>query len=120
MAQQIKELLNDVGFRLATLKEAKSRFSDQLAPEFRIFDYLRTDEMGLSTCIASLLDPNGKHGQGSVFLNAFLKNIGAEEDWAVNTKNCRVSTEKQVNGQRRIDIFLGVCRTYPFFKPPIL
>lgn len=55
MTQQIEELLNDVGFRLATLKEARSRFSDQLAPEFRIFDYLRTDEMGLSTCIASLL-----------------------------------------------------------------
>jgi hypothetical protein len=106
MGQQIKELLNDVGFRLATLKEARNRFSDQLAPEFRIFDYLRTDEMGLSTCIASLLDPNGKHGQGSVFLNAFLKNIGVEEEWTVNSKNCRVSTEKQVNGQRRIDIFL--------------
>lgn len=106
MAQQIEELLNDVGFRLATLKEARNRFSDQLAPEFRIFDYLRTDEMGLSTCIASLLDPNGKHGQGSVFLDAFLKNIAAEEDWATNTKDCRVSTEKQANGQRRIDIFL--------------
>jgi hypothetical protein len=104
MTQQIEKLLNDVGFRLATLREARNRFSDQLAPEFRIFDYLRTDEMGLSRCIASLLDPKGKHGQGSVFLDAFMKNIGI--DWVTNAKDCQVTLEKQANGQRRIDIFL--------------
>lgn len=104
MTHQFEQLLKDVGFKLAALREARNRFSDQLAPEFRIFDYLRTDEMGLSTCIAALLDPNGKHGQGSIFLDAFLKNIGV--DGLTNTKNCQVSTEKQANGQRRLDIFL--------------
>ncbi len=106
MTQQIEELLNDVGFRLATLKEARSRFSDQLAPEFRIFDYLRTDEMGLSTCIASLLDPKGKHGQGSIFLDTFLKSLGDKANWATKSKVRQISTEKQANGQRRIDIYL--------------
>ena len=65
--QEIEELLKDVAFKMGTLREARNRFSAQLAPEFSIFDYLRTDEMGLSKCIASLLDPKGTHGQGSVF-----------------------------------------------------
>jgi hypothetical protein len=106
MTQQIEKLLNDVGFRLATLREARNRFSDQLAPEFRIFDYLRTDEMGLSRCIASLLDPKGKHGQGGIFLEAFLKLLGNAADWAIDAEDCEVSIEKQANEQRRIDIYL--------------
>lgn len=104
MTNQFEELLKDVWFRLATLKEARNRFSNQLAPEFRVFDYLRTDEMGLSRCIADLLDPNGKHGQKNVFLDTFLTRIGA--DWATSTEDCVVNTEKKANGQRRIDIFL--------------
>lgn len=104
MTQQIEKLLNDVKFKVETLRKAKDLFSDQLAPEFRIFDFLRTDEMGLSRCIACLLDPTGKHGQGSAFLDAFLKI--AEVDWVINSKACTVYTEKQANGQRRIDIYL--------------
>jgi hypothetical protein len=99
MTHQTEKLLNDVGFRLAALREARNRFSDQLAPEFRIFDYLRTDEMGLSRCIASLLDPKDKHGQGGIFLEAFLKILGDAADWAIDAEDCEVSIEKQANGQ---------------------
>lgn len=106
MTQQIEQLLEDVRFKIGTLREARSRFADQLAPEFRIFDFLRTDEMGLSLCIASLLNPKGKHGQGSVFLDAFLKILGDKASWATNFQDCQVLTEKQANGQRRIDIYL--------------
>ena len=106
MEQRIYRLLNEVAFKMGTLREARSRFSAQLAPEFRIFDYLRTDEMGLSRCIASLLDPKGRHGQGRVFLDALLKRVGSVSDWATNTDNCVVIMEKQANGQRRIDIYL--------------
>jgi len=104
MTQQIEKLLNDVKFKVETLRKAKDLFSDQLAPEFRIFDFLRTDEMGLSRCIACLLDPKGKHGQGSAFLEAFLEI--AKVDWVINSNGCTVYTEKQANGQRRIDIYL--------------
>lgn len=75
MQDQVNYLLNEVTFTTATLKEARNRFSDRLAPEFSIFDYLRTDEMGLSRCMASLPDPNGTHGQKGVFLELFLKKI---------------------------------------------
>lgn len=107
MEQEIDRLLNDVAFKMGTLREARNRFSAQLAPEFRIFDFLRTDEMGLSRCIASLLNPNGTHGQGRVFLAAFLNKVGPESSWMTTAEDCKVETEKQANGQRRIDIYMN-------------
>ncbi|MGG7056411.1 PD-(D/E)XK nuclease family protein [Nitrosomonas sp. ANs5] len=102
MKDQVNDLLKQVAFTIATLKEARNRFSDRLAPEFSIFDYLRTDEMGLSRCIASLLDPIGKHGQKEAFLELFLEKI----NWPTNMKISSIELEKQANGQRRIDIYL--------------
>lgn len=102
MQEQIKSLLKEVTFKVATLNEARERFADRLAPDFSIFDYLRTDEMGLSRCIASLLDPTEKHGQKAVFLELFLEKI----HWEGDTKIHSVSLEEQANGQRRIDIYL--------------
>lgn len=104
--QEIEQLLKDVASKMGALREARNRFSAQLAPDFRIFDYLRTDEMGLSKCIASLLDPKGTHGQGGVFLDAFQKQIELKSAWVSTTEVCKVDTEKQANGQRRIDIYL--------------
>ena len=43
---------------------------------FNPFQFLRTDEMGLSKILAFLLDPKETHGQGDLFLNSFLKYIG--------------------------------------------
>lgn len=106
MQLEIHSLLNEISFNLGTLREAKKRFSNQLAPDFSIFDYFRADEMALSNCLASLLDPHGKHGQGSIFLRAFFKTICPETTWIKNFDHCDVITEKQANGQRRIDVHL--------------
>ena len=98
----VQELLDQVRFALGTLREAKNKFAAQLAPDFRIFDYLRDDEMGLSKCFADLLNPNGRHGQGRLFFDAFLELI----EWKHGATNCKVEIEKQANGMRRIDVFL--------------
>lgn len=109
----MQKLLDEVAFKNGTLKEAKRLYADRLAPDFNIFDYLRDDEMGLSHCIASLLNPSGTHGQGCVFLESFLKNIDQLLPEALNinwsgtaTDTCQVNLENQANGQRRIDIYL--------------
>lgn len=102
MQDQVNNLLKQVTFATATLKKTRNRFSDRLAPDFSIFDYLRTDEIGLSRCIAGMLDPKGTHGQKSVFLEAFLARL----NWPAKTEIRSIELEKQVNGQRRIDIYL--------------
>jgi hypothetical protein len=107
MQLKINSLLNEVSFNVGTLREAKKRFSDQLAPDFSIFDYFRADEMALSKCFAGLLDPHGSHGQGSLFLRAFFETICPDKTWVKNFDHCKVITEKQANGQRRIDVYLN-------------
>ena len=102
-------LLNEVAFNIGTLRQAKKRFAANLAPEFSIFDYLRADEMALSSCIAGLLDPSGNHGQGSVFLRDFLEKIRPDVEWIKLIKrheSCVVTMEKKANDQRRIDVHL--------------
>ena len=113
MKNEIEELLKNVAFKIGTLNEAKRMFANKLAPDFNIFDYLRGDEVGLSRCIASLLNPTGTHGQGSLFLKNFLGRIDKVlhekqlvKNWAdAVTDGCQVDLEKQANG-RRIDIYL--------------
>ena len=39
---------------------------------FNPFQFLQTDEMGLSKILAFLLDPMETHGQGDLFLNSFF------------------------------------------------
>lgn len=106
MHQSINHLLTEVRIRNSALTEARKLFSKQLAPEFRLFDYLQRDEMGLSRCIAALLDPKGTHGQGSVFLDAFLERFFPDQSWRAVSRDWSVRTEKIANGQRRIDIYL--------------
>lgn len=103
-AKSVDELLKTIAFKIGTIYEARKRFFSHLAFDFTIFDYLRSDEMGVSRIIADLLDPNASHGQGSTFLKEFAKKIGQE--WISLANDWKVITEKQVNGQRRIDIYL--------------
>lgn len=104
MKQDIMAVLDDVAFKIGTMNEARKRFAVQLAPDFNLFDYLRDDELGISACLAGLLDPKEKHGQGTVFLNAFLETVGKKATWAKSSENCRVRTEVDANG--RLDIYL--------------
>ena len=103
-AKSVDELLKAIAFKTETIYEARKRFFSHLALDFTIFDYLRRDEMGVSRIIADLLNPNASHGQGSTFLKEFAKKIG--QGWISLANDWKVSTEKPVNGQRRIDIYL--------------
>lgn len=107
MELQCVEVLDAVAFNIGTLREAKKRFSERLAPDFSFFDYVRTDEMALSRCIAGLLDPLGTHGQGGIFLRSFIENMCPNATWIKTLDSCEVKLEKQANGQRRIDMHLS-------------
>ena len=101
----ITDFLNEISQAMQELRDEKKRTARRLAPDFSVFDMTRSDEMALSKCFAGLLNPEGGHGQGRLFLDKFLEKIcGKRATWA--TGNCTVTLEKQANGQRRIDIYL--------------
>jgi hypothetical protein len=105
-SENVSQLLGDVAVAVGGVRAARNRFADRLAPDFSVFDYLRSDEMGLSNCIAGLLDPRGSHGQGGIFLDTFFSVLLNQKEWRPNYENCSVVTEQQANGMRRIDIVL--------------
>lgn len=102
----IRELLSEARVCTAALATARQRYAAQLAPDFHLLDHLRNDENGLSGHLALLLDPQGPHGQGNLFLETFIASLGDAAHWATQSGGCAVTTERQMNGQRRIDIHL--------------
>lgn len=71
----IQTLLNEVNVRVHGLQAAKELYSEQLAPDFLVFDYLNTYETGLSKILADLLNPNGTHGQKTLFWKTLSKSV---------------------------------------------
>ncbi|WP_295393159.1 PD-(D/E)XK nuclease family protein [uncultured Thiodictyon sp.] len=70
-----------------------------------MFDYLSAKENGISRCFRDLLDPKGKHGQRRLFLDSFLRRIGADQ--LAGPAACqKVSVEQPTDTNRRIDIYL--------------
>ena len=103
--QEIQNFLDEISKAMQELRDEKKRTARRLAPDFSVFDMTRSDEMALSKCFAGLLNPEGGHGQGRLFLDKFLEKICGKPEWATG-KTCTVTLEKQANGQRRIDIYL--------------
>jgi hypothetical protein len=80
------------------------------ASDFRPFDYFQPGEVTLSRIIADLLDPQGSHNQGAVFLKAFLSTIECESDLGSDLDAVKVEPEDATkyieNDRRRMDITL--------------
>jgi PD-(D/E)XK nuclease superfamily len=58
--------------KLDLLASRRRRIDRELAPEFNVVEYI-THETSWSDVLADFLDPAGRHGQGDLFLNEFLR-----------------------------------------------
>ena len=99
-------LLGAVDAEVRVLRDVERRLASSSAPHFTAFDFLRTDELGLSACIASLLNPAATHGQGAAYLRLFLLELECEPGsaWFNGLDRARVTLEAPANGLRRFDI----------------
>ena len=78
------------------------------AKEFSVFQYINLHEVLMSTIFKDLLNPRGKHGQGSLFLDEFLNLLEIESP--VLTERFSIITEaltSHLDSNRRIDILLN-------------
>ncbi|WP_230656584.1 PDDEXK-like family protein [Psychrobacter sp. I-STPA10] len=69
----VKNLLENVNIEIKTLQSAQKLYGRQLAPNFSVFDYISTNETGLSYILADLLNPQGSHDQKETFLKLFIE-----------------------------------------------
>lgn len=112
-----KPLLDAVAQKLQTLRTAKLLYQRQLAPDFSIFDYIDTSELGLSAILADLLDPNGSHAQNQLFLEKFIRIclpvLSEQSAWQRFTgslSETKIATEEPtsaIGAYRRMDIYLS-------------
>src|SRR4051794_32824876 len=76
------DLREAVGFFDAAakvIKEAEIQESERNRTEarrFNVFSLIKPDENRLSDILADLLDPDGPHGQGNLFLRLLLEQLG--------------------------------------------
>ncbi|MDH2998921.1 hypothetical protein A1D22_03475 [Pasteurellaceae bacterium LFhippo2] len=83
-----------------------SQKNRKTAPDFTPFNFIWTNEDGISAIIAYLLDPQERHDQGALFLNKFLESVNkppVEEDDAVY-----VTLHKATYQNRYHDIFIQI------------
>lgn len=76
--------------------------------EFSAFEYINLHEVLMSTIFKDLLNPRGKHGQGSLFFDEFLSLL--EIEIPVLTERFSIITEaltSHLDSNRRIDILLN-------------
>jgi hypothetical protein len=111
--------------RINTLKQEVSVFQEKLnpfwdhiqglkeqeAPYYNIFEVLniRHYETKVHTpFLAHLLNPQGSHEQGSLFLDSFIKDVlKLELSWAfAKMTNFQINEEQAVGGYGRIDIII--------------
>lgn len=98
------DLLDAVRIRTASLAEAKQRYAAELAPDFNLVDHLRNNEVALSRYLGLLLDVQGVHGQGELFLRGLLQRL--ERPGFEPHDLLRVELEKRTHSGRYLDIYL--------------
>lgn len=113
---EVQTLINEVSQKVQALETAQALYSRQLSPDFNTFDYINTDELGLSRILATLLDPKGSHAQQETFLKLFIEhclpNVYKADKWQAflnNIEETKVLLEvvtSKSNSLRRMDIYL--------------
>lgn len=99
--KSMESLFSEVQRIDAESKEQNKKDSN----EFCFFDLFNIDENKMSDILAFLLDPEGRHGQGRLYLEEFCKWLSITP---VNYADVKVIRERE----NRIDILLKISDTY--------
>ena len=105
--RQYERFFDGLAPRLETARTLERELDSRLARRFNAFDYLRTDELGLSRIVGDLLNPRGAHGQGPLFLRTLLDGLQGF-DAPDDLNRTRVTLEKQITDDRRLDIYVDI------------
>jgi hypothetical protein len=105
----LEKYFTDVHNRMTLSETQQSRIDKRLATAFNIFNLIEPDENKLSDILADLLDPDGPHGQGDLFLRLLFKKLDLNPD-PLLVKNAKVQREAPTYGiqkyRRRMDILV--------------
>jgi hypothetical protein len=113
----LRRFLPRFAAELPNLQEQEQSWRTATAPDFNVFRALRLERRETklhSRFLAELLDPNGIHGQGDIFLTEFLDvakatGLRSPSEWpeaSYGRRMWEITTEEAVNEYDRLDIVL--------------
>ncbi len=97
---------NDIGFFSKIQRQYENELEKFTSYKFNTFKYIRVNENLISEIIVDILRPYGQHGQGSVFLEEFLKIIKIPNINKYPNIETEVLTRQHINSLRRMDILI--------------
>ncbi len=106
--EKLSKFFEPLIFNYRVAKEVKKYTDRYLASDFNLVEVMKPDEEEISYLIKRLLDPNGGHGQGELFLGKFLETLEKKPEWLKDVPLSQVSveTEHLTDRGRKIDVFL--------------
>ncbi len=102
----VEDLLNEFHLWYDVDQQAKRRYQAQLAPDFQLMAFLRSDENALSAYLSLLLDPNGAHGQSDLYLSSFLRLFQDQKFHPAPAEHKSNHKEFRLPSGRRLDMYL--------------
>lgn len=107
--RELQRFLAAVDHRVQLAETRQQRIDKLRATGFNVFDFIEPDGNKLSDILADLLDPNGRHGQGPIFLQLLFSKLGLPID-VQDASQARVQREAPTYGilkhRRRIDVLV--------------
>jgi hypothetical protein len=106
---ELARFFSNAGRRLRIAEEQRQQLDRVEATHFNVFRLIEPDENKLSDILADLLDPNGSHGQGGLFLALLLEELGLASV-AKSLSTAVVQREATTHGiakyRRRMDVMV--------------
>ena len=99
---QIQDLLEHLCVQLPQLDAETHGIQMFGAPGMNVFSMFEPDERRVTNILADLLNPKGRHGQGNLFLNAFLSATDLPE--AKRQDHVAVVVDDATSNGRLVDI----------------
>lgn len=85
----------------------------QITPDFNAFSTVDPLELQLSRLIGELLNPHGAHGQGSLFLDLFIKQFLQDKNIPGESSQASLELEHSLpDNSGRIDIFMHFGKSF--------
>lgn len=103
---KIEGLFRELETKIGFVDEINARFGKTLALDFNSFDFWEIDENKVSEILAFFLDPLERHHQGDLYLKLFIEQFALDFAYS-NLNEIKVETERIIDFNRRIDIFLS-------------
>lgn len=106
---ELQQFFADISYRLDLAETKQRRIDRKQATGFNVFKLIKPDENKLSAILADLLDPQGSHGQGDLFLRRLFEKLGLRSvaKLATNaTIKREAPTHKILKYRRRIDVLV--------------